>query len=60
VVVVKTTPYLSGTRDAREVMKTSMGRMMTDKLVRGVDPDDVYDWFEYVVVVLARMIQWGH
>jgi hypothetical protein len=42
--------------DAREVMKMSMGRLMTDKLLRGVTPEDVYDWFEYVRAYWAN---WG-
>jgi hypothetical protein len=36
-------------------MKMSMGRLMTDKLLRGVTPDDVYDWLEYVRVYWANV-----
>jgi hypothetical protein len=29
--------------DAREVLKMSMGKLMTDRLVRGIDPEGVFD-----------------
>jgi hypothetical protein len=39
-----------GTMDAREVFKMSMGKLLTDRLVRGINPEGVFDWLEYARV----------
>jgi hypothetical protein len=36
--------------DAREVFKMSMGKLLTDRLVRGINPEGVFDWLEYARV----------
>jgi hypothetical protein len=37
------------------VLKMSMGKLMTDKLVRGINPEGVFDWLEYVRVYWANV-----
>jgi hypothetical protein len=33
----------------------SLGKLMTDKLVRGLNPSDVFDWLEYVRVYWSNL-----
>jgi hypothetical protein len=41
--------------DAREVLKMSMGKLMTGRLVRGINPEGVFDWLEYVRVRMNQV-----
>jgi hypothetical protein len=41
--------------DAREVLKMSMGKLMTGRLVRGINPEGVFDWLEYVRVYWSNV-----